>query len=161
MGFVCLLSAVESEGKGGCLNSVQCWTAYTFTKQNRKPILAANKREGEMESREVTQMADFFPQHPEMLLNTYTSKLAAHFMCLLPIYLPSEPHPIPGLKATGTVGFLCLQTSLLSASRVCFNFLAHPKLLACCLTLHLVRIRNHSPMSLCRSGGNPDTERAS
>lgn len=61
MGFVCLLSAVESEGKGGCLNSVQCWTAYTFTKQNRKPILAANKREGEMESREVTQMADFFP----------------------------------------------------------------------------------------------------
>lgn len=152
---------MESEGKGGCLNSVQSWRASTFTTQNRKPILAANKREGEMESMEVTQMADFFPQHPEMLLNMYTSKLAAHSMCLLPIYLPNEPHPIPGLKATGTVGFLCLQTSLLSASRVCFNFLAYPKPLACCLTLHLVRIRNHSAMPLCHSRGGPGTERAS
>lgn len=84
-------------------------------------------------------------------------------MCLLPMYLPNEaePHPTPGLEATETVGFLCLRTSPLSASRVCFNFLAHPKPLACCLTLHLVRIRNRSPMPLCRIGGNPDTERAS
>lgn len=32
MGFVCLLSAVESEGKGGCLNLRSPGGAYTFTK---------------------------------------------------------------------------------------------------------------------------------
>lgn len=161
MGFVCLLSAVESEGKGGCLNSVQSWRASTFTTQNRKPILQQIKGKGKWKAWKSHKWQIFFPQHPEMLLNMYTSKLAAHFMCLLPIYLPNEPHPIPGLKATGTVGFLCLQTSLLSASRVCFNFLAYPKPLACCLTLHLVRIRNHSAMPLCHSRGGPGTERAS
>lgn len=53
MGFVCLLPAVESEGKGGCLNLCSPGGAYTFTKQNEKPLLAANKRGGEMQSMEL------------------------------------------------------------------------------------------------------------